>query len=521
MIADSRDSGVRLAEMIASLSLATDLGMGQPMEHALRRCLLAVRMGRTLGLSEVDLRSVYYVALICSVGCTVKLQEFSPWFTDEIEAAREAATVDPTKSISGARFLIGHVGRGDPPLRRASKVVGALAVAKHEAHRSSVACHEICKTFGELLGFEPSIREALGQMHEHWDGSGEPFHLKGEQKALPSRIAHLAGDAILFYRLEGIDTAVSAVRQRAGRIYDPQIAQLFCKHASQLLMETEGDSVWDVVLGAEPAPHQWLNEGQLDRVARAMAQFADVKSPYTLTHSTGVARLAEGAGRKLGLSSTEVVTVQRAGLLHDLGRIGIPSGIWDKPGPLTPAEWERVRMHPYLTERVLARSSALGSLGTLAALHHERLDGSGYYRGVSAPLMPMDARILAAADFFHTKLESRPHRPNLPPDAAAEETRLQVQAGRLDREAADAVLSVAGQPGMPPRSGLPAGLTDREVEVLRLVAKGRSNRQMAQTLYLSAKTVDHHVQHIYDKIGVSTRAAATLFAMRHDLLSGT
>ncbi|MBI4338332.1 MAG: HD domain-containing protein [Chloroflexi bacterium] len=512
---------VRLAEVIAALSLATDLGMGQPMEHALRRCLLAVRIGEALGVSEGELRAVYYVALVCSVGCTVKLKEFTPWFSDEIAAAREAAMVDPSGIAGATRFLISHVGKGDPLLGRARKVVGVLAVAKREAHRSSVACHEICTTFGDLLGFDPPIRAALGQMHEHWDGSGEPAHLKGEEKALASRIAHLAGDAVLFHRAGGVDAAAGVVRQRAGRVYDPQIAQLFCQRAPKLLAEAEGDSVWDAVLAAEPAPHQWLDDGQLDKIARAMAYFADVKSPYTLSHSTGVAGLAEGAAHKLSLPSADVATVRRAALLHDLGRIGVPVGIWDKAGPLAPAEWERVRMHPYLTERVLARSSSLCSLGALASLHHERLDGSGYHRGVSASLIPMAARILAVADFFHTKVEPRPHRPALAPDAAAEETRQQVQAGRLDRDAASAVLSVAGQPTLPHRGNMPAGLTDREVEVLRLLAGGRSIREMAQILYLSPKTVDSHVQHIYDKAGVSTRAAATLFAMRHDLVGGT
>jgi HD-GYP domain-containing protein (c-di-GMP phosphodiesterase class II) len=249
-----------------------------------------------------------------------------------------------------------------------------------------------------------------------------------------------------------------------------------------------------------------------------MAHFADVKSPYTVSHSTGVATLAELAARGLGLSESDVTGVRRAGWLHDLGRIGVPVGIWDKPGPLTEAEWERVRMHPYLTERVLARSSALRDLGALAGLHHERLDGSGYHRGVAAPSIPVAARILAAADFFHAKTEPRPHRPALSLEAASEEVRREVQGGRLDRDAANAVLTAAGQRGLPRQRSFPAGLSEREVQVLRLMALGRSVREMAQTLYLSPKTVGHHVQHIYDKIGVSTRAAATLFAMRHDLL---
>ncbi|MBM3946256.1 MAG: HD domain-containing protein [SAR202 cluster bacterium] len=250
-----------------------------------------------------------------------------------------------------------------------------------------------------------------------------------------------------------------------------------------------------------------------------MAHFVDLKSPYTLGHSTGVAALAEKAARKLRLPENEVATVRRAAMLHDLGRIGVPAGIWDKPGPLSQAEWERVRMHPYLTERVLARSSALGRLGGIAALHHERLDGSGYHRGLSAASIPEAARILAAADFLHGKTESRPHRQALTPEAAGEEVHREVQAGRLDKEAANAVLSAAGQREVSLRRDFPAGLSEREVNVLRLIARGSSVREMATGLQISPKTVDHHIQHIYTKIGVSTRAAAALFAMRHDLLT--
>ncbi len=175
-------------------------------------------------------------------------------------------------------------------------------------------------------------------------------------------------------------------------------------------------------------------------------------------------------------------------------------------------------MHPYLTERVLARSNALGPLGALAALHHERLDGSGYHRGVSASFIPTAARILAAADFFHTKMEPRPHRPARTQREAADDIRREVQAGRLDVEAVNAVLSAAGERTLPRRQGLPAGLSDREVEVLRLMARGRIIRDIAGDLHLSSSTVGHHIQNVYGKIGVSTRAAATLFAMRHDLL---
>lgn len=509
---------VRMAEAVAALSLATDLGMGQPMDHALRRCLLAIRLAAALGLGDSELRNVYYVGLVCSVGCTVKLQEFTPWFRDEIAAAGQAATLDPRRRIEAAMFLLRHAGQGDPLPQRTSKVVSAITTGEREFRRSAGTCHEVCASFGEMLGLEPTTRQALGQMHERWDGLGGPKGLKGEENALPARISHLAGDAELFNRLGGVDAAIKVVRERSGKAYDPRIAQRFCHDASQLLAQGRDEDAWEMVLAAEPTPQRWLDEEELDAVAQAMAHFADIKSPYTVNHSVGVSVLAVAAARGLGLSQPDLESVRRAGWLHDLGRIGVPAGIWDKQGPLTQAEWERVRMHPYLTERVLARSSALRHLGTLAALHHERLDGSGYHRGVTGPSISMAARVLAAADFFHTKIEPRPHRSALSTEAAADATRREAQVGRLDRDAANAVLTAANQPILAGRRSRPAGLSERELEVVRLVARGRSNREIAEVLYLSPKTVGHHIQHIYDKIGVSSRVAATLFAMRNDLL---
>jgi DNA-binding NarL/FixJ family response regulator len=178
-----------------------------------------------------------------------------------------------------------------------------------------------------------------------------------------------------------------------------------------------------------------------------------------------------------------------------------------------------VKEHPSLTELVLARSGALSHLGTLAGLHHERLDGSGY-RGVSASFLPVAAQILAAADAYHTKTEPRPYRASLTTDAAADDLRGDARLGKFDSHVVEAVLTAGGHPAPPIRSVRPAGLSEREVEVLGLVIQGLSNRQMAEALFVSPKTVDHHIQHIYDKIGVSTRVGATLFALQHGLVEG-
>jgi HD-GYP domain-containing protein (c-di-GMP phosphodiesterase class II) len=176
-------------------------------------------------------------------------------------------------------------------------------------------------------------------------------------------------------------------------------------------------------------------------------------------------------------------------------------------------------MHPYYTERVLARPPALARLGTLASLHHERLDGSGYHRGVPASMLSPAARILAAADVYHAMIEPRPYRPARTPGTAAAELRREVRAGRLDSEAVNGVLGAAGQQVRSTRRVLVAGLSEREVEVLRLLARGHTKKHIAQLLVISQKTVDQHTMHIYNKIAVSTRAAATLFAIEHNLLA--
>jgi HD-GYP domain-containing protein (c-di-GMP phosphodiesterase class II) len=233
-----------------------------------------------------------------------------------------------------------------------------------------------------------------------------------------------------------------------------------------------------------------------------------------------VARLAKAAAESLRLDTATVSRVHAAALLHDLGRVGISNAIWEKPGPLTAAEWEQVRMHPYHSERILATSRALEPIAPLAGMHHERLDGSGYHRGCRAHDIAAAARVLAGADAFQAMTQARPHREPLTPEQAGEELVRDSRAGRLDTDVVAAVLAAAGQRRPGRRRDLrPAGLSEREIEVLRLVAEGCSNPQIAKRLYISRRTAEHHVQHVYTKIGVSSRAAAALFALEHDLLA--
>jgi HD domain/Bacterial regulatory proteins, luxR family len=240
-------------------------------------------------------------------------------------------------------------------------------------------------------------------------------------------------------------------------------------------------STWDAVIGAEPALGMQLTDTEFGAALEAVANFTDVKSPYTIGHSRGVADLAGEAAGVFGLGSQAAVLVRRAGLVHDLGRLGVPNTIWDKYGRLSHAETERVRLHPYLTERMLAYSPALAPLAAIAVQHHERLDGSGYPRGLSGEAVSPEGRVLAAADFYHSRTEPRPHRPASTPAEAAAQLRAEARAGRIDGDAGAAVLSAAGHRATR-RPARAAGLTSREVEVLRLLARGLSNKEIAERL---------------------------------------
>jgi HD-GYP domain-containing protein (c-di-GMP phosphodiesterase class II)/DNA-binding CsgD family transcriptional regulator len=274
----------------------------------------------------------------------------------------------------------------------------------------------------------------------------------------------------------------------------------------------------EVLLALEPEPRVTVPDAR--SVAEVFGDLADLKSPCFTGHSRGVAALATGAARQLRLPAKTEADLGVAGLLHDVGRVGVSTAVWEKPGRLSSDEWEQVRLHPYRSERILAASSELARLAALVGRHHERLDGSGYHRGCAGDDLSVPARILAAADTYRTLTEDRPHRKALAPEQAQSRLLDAVARGTLDGDAVSAVLVAAGQTAHVPPPQLPMGLSARELEVLRLVAQGSSNADIAARLVISRRTAEHHVQHIYSKIGVSSRAAATLFAVEHRLLNG-
>jgi HD-GYP domain-containing protein (c-di-GMP phosphodiesterase class II)/DNA-binding CsgD family transcriptional regulator len=504
----------RLAELIGALSLATDAAAGFAMETALRTCFIAVELGRAAGLPAETLRDAYYTGLLRFIGCTAFAHE-QAWYAagDDLAFSRELAPADTASARSVARRVITKIGRGAGGLARIRAVARTLTDASGPRKFATAHC-DLAVRLAARLGMSAPVAAALGQIYERWDGRGNPNHLAGERIDLPARLVHVAWRAELHRGIAGPAAAVEVVRRRAGGELDPALAARFEKEARRLLAVTGQPTVWEAFLAAEPRPFVALEPARAGEIAEAFATFADVKSPFTLGHSTGVARLAQAAADLARLPDPE--TLRIAALLHDLGSVSVPNGIWDKPDRLNAAEWERVRMHAHESERILARSPLLAPYARLAGQHHERAGGGGYHRGV-APT-EMAAHILAASDAYHAMTEERAHRAAQDPDAAAQQLAAEARAGHLDRAAVEAVLAAAGHEATRVRGGWPAGLSDREVEVLCLMARGLSNKEIGARLFISAKTVQHHVAHVYEKTGVSTRAAAALFAADKQLL---
>jgi HD-GYP domain-containing protein (c-di-GMP phosphodiesterase class II)/DNA-binding CsgD family transcriptional regulator len=506
---------LRLAELLASVSLATDLGTGQPPGHALRTCTIAAALADEMGCGLDEVRTVHQFALLRFLGCTSDAAETAAMVGGDDRAIN--AAMAPVLMGSGREMMgrfVRSVAPGEPPLRRLRLVVGALADPKGTERSLSTHC-EVAVMLAGRAGLEQQVVDALAHAYERWDGKGFPARLKGDAIPLAVRIAVVARDADLAATLG--DDPRKWLRERRGRAYDPAVVDAFERVGADVLSKLAGGDDWETALACEPGPVTTVGPDTLDAVLTAFADFADLKSPWIRGHSRRVASLAEEAGRLAGLDAAACDDLRRAGLVHDLGRVAVENGIWDKPGALTTSEWEQVRLHAYYTERILDRCRSLASIVGPAASHHERVDGSGYHRSLAGDALSRGDRILAAADVFAALTADRPHRAAYGDDEAARTLEAEAD-GRLDADAVACVLAAAGRRAAPPPPGWPAELTNREVEVLRLIARGRSNREVGQQLFIAPKTVGRHVENLYRKIGVSSRAAAAVFALEHRLL---
>jgi HD-GYP domain-containing protein (c-di-GMP phosphodiesterase class II)/DNA-binding CsgD family transcriptional regulator len=542
---------LRLAEAVGALSLATDLAMGQPLEHGLRTAVLAVRIGQAMSLATDDQVTVFYTGLLHFAGCTAESEIDARFFGDELSARPQMMAV----AFGSRRDLITTATHVAHPER--ARLARAAAMARSAfggitEFRKWAASHcDVASVLGARMGFSDQVQTALRHLWERWDGRGMPGELSGNQIPLAVRLMQVAQDADMAWHQGGSLLADSLLAERAGCGLDPGAVAAFLSLGETAYAGLDAPSIWDAALLAEPGPQPVVGEDRLDACLSAIADFADLKSMWTLGHSRGVAELAERAAVVAGLPEADQVLLRRAGLVHDIGRVAIPVNVWAKPGPLNRDEREQVRLHAYHTERVLDTAARLRPLARLAGSHGERCDGSGYHRGSRSAELPLTAWLLAAADCYHAMGEPRPHRRALPATVAASELSREADAGRLTPEAVHAVLTAAGQrqahratgtaagrpsrgprpagpepagrqpagpAGHRPAGPRPAGLSERECEVLGLLARGLATKQVARRLGISPKTCDHHIQRLYGKAGVSTRAGATLFALEHGLL---
>lgn len=513
---------LRLADLLVGLSGVTDLGMGLSVGSAARSCLVSTRLAQESGCSDAQVRDVFYTSLLMHVGCTAYSHEVSQLVGDELSIKRAGVYTNFDDFRDVLTEFLPRLAREAPRGERLRTVANGALRSRSITDGYSLANCQVGGQVATRLDLPPGVRAGLLDAFEWWNGKGRPRRLTGESIAPATRLAHVGGYASAFAVLGGPDAAVAAVRARSGGYLDPAAAARMCDLADRLLSDLDLVDVRRELLAVEPQPHLLVPEPGVDRVLAAFGDAVDLKAPMFHGHSAAVGDLAGVVAGGLGLSEAEVSAARRAGLVCDLGRAGVPSGIWERAGQFTQDDWVQARLHPYWTEQVVASSDLLADVATIAGAHHERLDGSGYYRRTTSSGLPMTARVVAVAEAYTTWLEPRPHRDAMTGDQAAERLRSSVKAGLLDSDVTDVALGVAdGGHEERPRQTLPGGLTARQVDVLRLLADGLSNRDIGRRLGISARTAEHHVQDIYTRLGVTGRAPAALFAMEHHLLGPT
>ncbi len=509
-------SAIRLSDLLVSLSLATDLGFGQPAEHMLRSTRIGMRLGERLGLVGDDLATLYDVGILTYVGCPIYGNEAALLFGDDIDFRAQALEIDRA-GFPAMMFMLRRAGHGTSAFNRARQAATFMASGGRQVVQQ-MADH--CSAAGLLaarLGLSGDVRAGIEQAYARWDGQGFPEELSGAELSLAARVSHVAEACEVFQRTAGIDAALDVLRSRSGGHFDPEIVDLVTTDPEPLFEDLDRDTV-DEVLAAEPTDREPLTGEELDRALAAIGDFCDLRCSFFAGHARDTADLVKRAAELMQLPSADSHLAYQAALVHDVGRYGVPASVLGKVGPLTANERERVRLHVYYVERIFSRPEPLRRIGLLASTHHERMDASGYHRGIGGPMLSPGARVLAVADAYSAMRQPRPYRNPLSDEEAVRELRADVAAGRLDPVATDAVLAAAGHRVSRTRAGGPAGLTMREGDVLTLLARGMPNKGIARELAISPKTVSNHLEHIYSKLGVSNRAGAAMYAMRHGML---
>jgi HD-GYP domain-containing protein (c-di-GMP phosphodiesterase class II) len=404
---------LRLSEVLGALSHALDITEGQPRGHAERSCLIAMRIAEQLDLDDATRSSLFYSVLLKDAGCSSNSAKVATLYgSDDAGVKRDRKTVDHLRPLESVRHLVRVTAPGFGKARRLSALIAHGSRGSREL--TALRC-ERGADVASRVGLDEAACTAIRHLDEHWDGRGYPEGLAGEDISLLGRMLCLAQTAEVFWQDGGASAACEVARRRRGTWFDPMLVDALCS--------CEGDGAfWSSledpdVRALEPSDLVLVaDDAHLDRVARAFATVIDAKSAYTARHSEGVADIAAGIARMLDLAPPQIRALHRAGLLHDIGKLGVSNRILDKPGKLTPAEWTAVRNHPQWSLQILERVSAFRDLALIAAAHHERLDGSGYFKGLGADRLDLSSRILAVADVAEALSAARPYRDALAAD---------------------------------------------------------------------------------------------------------
>lgn len=417
---DAPAQPIRLSELVSALSVALDLVEGQPIGHSVRTAAIGLRLADAIGLDAAATRDLYYALLMKDAGCSNNAARLCQILGgDEIAAKRDVKVLEWTSiDVASLRYAWKHVAPGQPLFRRLARMASIAWNQKAQGREVVQLRCDRGAAIASRMGFFRPTAEGIRYLDEHWDGSGYPEGLAGDRIPLFSRILSLSQTLDVHWTSEGAEVAIDVIFGRSGRWFDPELVSVAEDLASSgdLFFGLEDpDATRRFVLEREPAEDARPVEGsRIDDICEAFASVVDAKSPYTYRHSIGVAAAAVCIGETLGLPPSTIVLLRRAGLLHDLGKLSVPSSILEKPGSLTPSEWTVVREHPHYTLEILSRIPGFETLAEVAASHHEKLDGSGYWRGLTGADLSLPARILAVADIYDALAATRPYRSAMP-----------------------------------------------------------------------------------------------------------
>jgi HD-GYP domain-containing protein (c-di-GMP phosphodiesterase class II) len=498
-------------ECLSALSVILDLANGLEEDKSLLTATFALALAQEAGCTAEEQAAAFFAALLRHLGCTAYASVESTLATDDISLRSRLNHVDPSR----VGDVLSAVSHANP--RLVDRGLSVLRLATQSRTLRNEWTSEACgaaRVLSEQLRLGPRVSLALDEVYERWDGAGSPKGLGGEALSRVGRVAQVAHVAAVFWLAGGLELARDTLRARAGTLLDPRLTERALEQVHQL---DEDDFLHTRLDAVSRLPEALALDTSIEAIAEAFGDFADLQTPFTRGHSRAVARVADAAAAHLGLPAAERQELKLAAHLHDIGQVAVATSVWTRPRSFRPTERERARSHVYFTERVLASAAPLARVAKIAGAHHERLDGTGYHRGLKQSALVRPARLLAVADAACGMQEARPHRAALSRDAAAKLLREQVKEGALDEDCVGAVLAALGERRSAAAASAPA-LTARELDVLRLLATGKTNKEIAQQLAISGRTVQHHTIHIYEKLGVDTRAAAALLAVRHGLL---